>query len=304
MTRGERAARIANAYAEAYLASTHDQRFEANSYAKAFLEDQIKLLKNRLGYFERALLDFAEMEKTVDNDFQERSSIAENSLAAANATLGQVVSERIKNEELWRQVENAIAINFPQLLSNGAIGTLQAKRKDLAAQYQSKIGNFKPGYPEMVDISNAIKELDRQLAVEVKNVKSTLKAAYELSLALEDAMKARVQALREEILDFQGYSIQNILKREVDTNRGLYNNLLQRYKEVEIAGGVGTSNVFVVEKAGQPLSPSWPRVGRNLLISLVLGFGAGVGLAILLEMLDDRVRAPEEIEQLTGLPKR
>ena len=115
-------------------------------------------------------------------------------------------------------------------------------------------------------------------------------------------MKARMDTLREEVLILQKKGTQhNILKREVETNRGLYNSLLQRYKEVDIAGGVGTNNIFVVDKARTPGSPSEPKVGMILALSLAAGFGAGVGIALLLELLDDRIRAPEEVEQLTGL---
>ena len=101
----------------------------------------------------------------------------------------------------------------------------------------------------MVQISNKMKEIDRQLAAEVKTIKNSLKAAYESSLAQENEMKARIETLREEVLDLQKKGIQhNILKREVETNRGLYNSLLQRYKEVDIAGGVGTNNIFIVDE--------------------------------------------------------
>ena len=295
-----RAQQIANGYSDAYVASNLDKRFEANSYAKTFLEDQIKQLKIRLEESEKALLEFAEKEKMVE--VNDRASIADNNLAAANTAIGLLISERIKNEQTWRQVENATAINLPQLLTNSVIETLRGKRKELETEYQEKLENYKPGYPAMVQISNKIREIDRQLAAEVKTIKNSLKAAYESSLAQENEMKARIEFLRGEVLDLQKKGIQyNILKREVETNRGLYNSLLQRYKEVDIAGGVGTNNIFIVDRAILPGSPSQPNVFRALMLSLVLGFGAGVGLAFFLEMLDDRVHAPEEIEQLTGL---
>ena len=295
-----RAQKIANGYADAFVASTLDKKFEANSYAKTFLEDQVQQLKIRLEESEKALLDFSEQERMVE--VSDKASISENNLAAANAAAGQLIADRMKNEQLWRQVENGTAINLPQFLSNSVIETLRGQRKALETDYQDKLENFKPGYPAMVQISAKIKEVDRQLAAEVKTIKNSLKAAYESSLAQENEMKARIETLRDEVLDLQKKGIRyNILKREVETNRGLYNNLLQRDKEVGIAGGVGTNNIFVVDRAVLPGAPSEPKVSRALMLSLALGFGAGVGLALLLEMLDDRVRAPEEIEELTGL---
>ncbi len=299
-TNPDRAKQIADGYADAYIASNLDKRFEANAYAKTFLDDQIQQLKIRLEESEKALLNFAEREKMVE--VTDKASSAENNLAAANAALGQLISERIKNEQSWRQLEQATAINVPQLLSNSVIEVLRGQRKALETEYQEKLENFKPSYPAMVQISKKIKEVERQLAAEVKTIRNSLKAAYESSLSQENEMKARIEALKTEMLDLQKKGIQyNILKREVETNRGLYNNLLQRSKEVGIASGAGTNNVFIVDRAERPDAPFQPNLSRSLMLSLALGLGAGAGLALLLEMLDDRVRAPEEVEQLSGL---
>jgi polysaccharide biosynthesis transport protein len=296
----QRAQRIANAYAEAYVASTVDKRFQANAYAKTFLDDQIKQLKIRLQESEQAVLDFAEREKMVE--VSEKSSGAENNLSAANTAIGQLISDRMKNEQLWRQVENGTALSLPQILSNHVIDTLRAQKKVYETEYQEKLENFKPSYPAMVQLSNKMREIDRQIANEVDTIRRSLKAAYESTLAQENEMKIRMDKLKDDVLDLQKKSIQyNVLKHEVETNRGLYNSLLQRFKEVDIAGGVGTSNVFIVDRAVTPGRPSEPNIPRFFAIGLALGFGLGAGLALMFELLDDRVRAPEEMEQLSGL---
>lgn len=295
-----RAQRIVIGLADAFINSNLDKRFQANTYAKTFLEDQAKQLKLRLEESEKALLEFGQKEQIVS--VTEKSNIAENNLAAANATLGNLAAERIKNYELWKQVEAAKAINLPQFLSNGVIDGLRAKRNSLETEYQEKLETFKPSYPAMVQITNKIAEIDRQLASEVNTIKRALKGAYESSLNQETEMKKRIDILKAEVLDLQKRSIEyNILKKEVDTNRSLYDGLLQRYKEVDIAGGVGANNVFVVEKATLPRSPSSPRIARSLMISFALGAMAGLGAAYLLEHIDDTVRNSEDLERITGL---
>jgi capsular exopolysaccharide synthesis family protein len=296
----ERAQKVANSYADAYIESNLDKRFEANAYAKRFLDDQIKQLKIRLEESERGVLDFAEREKMVE--VTDKASTAENNLLAANAAAGQLISDRMKSEQTWRQVESVTAINLPQFLSNPVIEVLRGQRKTLETEYQEKLESFKPAYPAMVQIRNKIKEIDKQLATETGAIRNSLKAAYESSLSQENEMKARIETLKGEALDLQKKGIQyNMLKREAETNRGLYNSLLQRYKEVDIAGGVGTNNIFVVDRAVVPGAPSEPNVPRAFMLSLALGLGTGVGIALFLELLDDRVRAPEEVEQLFGL---
>ncbi len=115
-------------------------------------------------------------------------------------------------------------------------------------------------------------------------------------------MKKQIETLKDEVLDLQKRSIEyNILKREVDTNRSLYEGLLQRYKEVDVAGGIGANNVFIVDKAELPGSASSPRMLQALLLSLALGLAVGLGAAYVLEILDDTLRSVEELERVTGL---
>ena len=246
------------------------------------------------------MLDFAKKEQIVD--VNDKASIAESNLAAANGALGNLIAERTKNEQLWKQVEAAGDINLPQFLTNSVIEGLRGQRKALEVEYQEKLETFKPSYPGMVQISNKIKEIDQQIAAEAKAIKDSLKAAYESSLALENETKARITTLQQDVLALQDRSIQyNILKREVDTNRELYGSLLQRYKEVDVASGVGTNNIFVVDAAQMPGAPSSPNLMRSLRFAFLLGLGAACGVALLLEKLDDKVRSPEQVEQVSGL---
>ena len=296
-----RAQRIAEAYADAFIASNLDKRFEANSYAKVFLEDQLQQLKVRLEQSEKSLLDFGQKEEIIQTT--DKESIAETNLASANKELGNLIAERMKNEELWKQLELAKAIDVPQLLNNAVIANLQAKRSSLQTEYQEKLETFQPSYPAMVQLNNQIAEIDRQLSAVVNTLKSSYKAAYDASAEQETEMKNRIERLKQDVLDLQKRSIQyNILKREVDTNQSLYNGLLQRYKEVDIAGGVGANNVFIVDKATLPGAPSSQNLSRALLTWFALGLMAALGLAFLLERLDDTLRSPEEVERALGYP--
>jgi len=296
----QRAQKVAAAFGEAFVASTLDKRFEANAFAKAFLQDQTQQLKNRLEESERSLLDFAQKEQI--EVVTERASIAETNLAQANAALTAVITERIKNEQSWKQLQSAKALDLPQLLTNSVIDGLRGKRKLLEADYDEKLELFKPAYPMMVEIKNKMNEIDRQIKVEVGVIKDSYQNAYEALRAQEGEFQARVETLKKEVLDLQNRSVRyNILKREVDTNRTLYNDLLQRYKQVDIAGGVGANNVFLVERPGVPGAPSSPNVKRALMISLLLGLGCGLGAAYLVELLDDVVVSVEEAERLTQL---
>lgn len=296
-----RAQRVANAFADAFIASNIDKRFEANVYAKAFLEDQLAQLKLKLEEAETAVIAFAEKEEFVITS--EKASIAEANLSAANGALGGLIADRIKSEQLWRQVENVDALNLPQFLLNPVIQGLRSARNTLDGEYKEKLQTFKPGYPAMIQIQNRMKEIDRQIVTEVKAIKESHKAAYEQALQQESEMRTRIETLRVETLDLQRRGIQyNNLKREANTLRTLYEGLLQRHKEVDVAGGVGANNIFIVDRASVPGAPSSPNISRALMLSLMLGLGGGFGAAYLLERLDDAVRSPDDVERLSGLP--
>jgi polysaccharide biosynthesis transport protein len=295
-----RAQAISIGLGQAYIAANLDKRFEANSYAKTFLEDQIKQLKLRLEEADRNLIEFSEREQMVI--VTEKSSIAENNLAAANSALGTLVSERIKNEQLWKQVSSADAISLPQFLTNQVVAGFRDRRNLLVTEYQEKLQTFKPSYPAMMEISQKIKEIDRQLVNEVATIKNAHKGAFENSVSQEEEMKQRIEMLRTEVLDLQKRSLQyNLLKREVDSNKSLYDGLLTRFKEVDVAGGLGTNNVFIVDRAELPRSPSSPNFSRAFLFSMILGLGGGIMVAYVLSRLDDTYVSPEEVERTTGL---
>jgi polysaccharide biosynthesis transport protein len=297
----QRAQRVANGYAEVFVASNLDKRFDANSYAKTFLEDQVKQLGLRVEESERAVVEYAEREQMLDSS--DKLTLADQNLGIANNALGAANIERLKSEQLWRQIVDTNGMNLPQILSNASIDQLRQRRNALASEYEEKLETFKPDYPGMVQIRNKITEVDRQLATEVKSIRESLKAGFDNALKQENEMRKRVDDLRSEALTLQRKGIQyNTLKRDAETNRNLYNSLLQKLKQVDVAAGVSTNNVLVVDRATLPRDPSSPKILRALALALILSIVAGVALAYAVEMLDDRIKTPEDIEKATGLP--
>src|SRR5262245_4407161 len=189
----DRARRIANAYADAFVASNIDKRFQANEAAKVFLEDKIKQLKLRVEESEKALVEFAQKQQIIAVDVDEKTSVAESNLATINEELAALTSERAKNEQLWHQAEGADAINVPQLLSDEAMKDLLSERTKLNLEYQQKLKTFKPLYPAMVELRAKLEEIDRQVASQLVTLKESLKAAYETSLAREKEVRARAE---------------------------------------------------------------------------------------------------------------
>jgi capsular exopolysaccharide synthesis family protein len=125
-----------------------------------------------------------------------------------------------------------------------------------------------------------------------------VRAEYQAALSQEQMLKGQLSSLRTQTLDVDSRSIQyNILKREVDTNRELYNGLLQRFKEVGVAGDVRANNISVIDRAEAPLFRFKPSLGLNLAVGMLLGLMLGVLAAFVREFLDDTLKTPDDIEQ-------
>ena len=291
------AARVANAVAEAFIATNLERRFDASSYAKGYLEDRLAQLKQKLEDSEKELVAFAQKEQILSAT--NNQTLIEQNLGELNSAVGQAQGARIRAEARWRQAQAAVGAALPaEMLEGSNIRPLQERRSTLQSAYQEKLRLYKPEYPEMKQLQAQIDEVNRQIGAEIQGIKATVKAEYDAALTQETLLREQLTQLKVETLDLQNRSIQyNILQREVATNRELYDGLLQRYKEIGVAGGVSSNNISIVDRAQVPGAAYKPNLRRNLMIGLLVGLFLGVLLALLLEYLDDTVKTPEDIEK-------
>src|SRR5690606_31744253 len=290
-------ARVANALAEGFIAQQLERRFDASSYAKKYLEDRLRQLKSRLSDSERELVAFAQKENIVNTG--EGQSLVSQNLTELNAQLATAQANRIQAEARWREAAGSAGAALPaDMLANSIIRTLQQQRASLQAEYQQKLQVFKPEYPEMKQLEGQIAAVDKQIGQELANIRASVKAEYDAAMSQENLLTAKLASLRDQTLDVDNRSIQyNILKREVDTNRQLYDALLQRYKEIGVAGGVSANNIAIVDRALPPTSRYKPNLPLNLAIGLLLGAMLGVLTAFVLEFMDQTLKTPQDVEQ-------
>lgn len=289
-------ARVANAVADGFIASAIERKFDASSYATRYLEEQLRLMKGRLEESERALVAFATRENIVATD-ETGVSLEGRNLGALNAALAAAQDDRIRAQAAWRQVSGGGALPAAAI-ANSILNSLQQQRAGLQAQYQQQLQVYKPDYPSMQQLRGQIEELDRQIEQERGAVRASIRAEYDAAQARETMLTQQLAALRTQTLDVDKRAIDyNILRREVDTNRQLYDGLLQRYKEIGVAGGVGNNNISIVDRAIAPSGRFKPNLPLNLAIGLALGLALGALAAFVAEFLDDTLKSPEDVEQ-------
>jgi succinoglycan biosynthesis transport protein ExoP len=296
------AAEVANSVASVFINLNLARRLDATSYAKTFLQDRLQQIQAKLEESEKALVAFARKEELVKAD-DKSDSIDTQVLQGFTAALTQAQQDRIRAESLYNSIQGTAIEALPEVMDNKTIQDLKERKSKLETDYQEGLKVYKPAYPKMQQIAGQIAEINTMIGAETQNVRAAIKARYEAAKAQETALTAKLQESRHDILGVQDRSIQyNILKREVDTNRQLFEGLLQRLKEVGVAGGVGTNNISVIDKAEVPTSPFTPNPRRNLMIAVFLGLFGGVGLAFLFEHLDDTIKLSDQMEQQLGMP--
>ncbi len=293
------AADALNALAQNFIAVNLERRYDASSYAKTFLEERLAQTKARLEDSERALVEFQREQQIINVD--EKQSVLAQTLASYNAAAAKAGEDRLKAEAMYREFKENPE-SSPQMRENKSMAALREQRTKLQVEYQDLLRVYKPAFPKMQQLQASIDEIDRKIEEESQIVRRAIEGSYNVSVQQESSIKSKLESSKKDVLDLQGRSIRyNVLKREVDTNRSLYDGLLQRLKEVGVEAGVGTNNVSVVDSALTPAAPFKPNLTLNLQIAAVLGLLLGVGLAFFLDYLDDTMQHPEDMERISHL---
>jgi capsular exopolysaccharide synthesis family protein len=298
------AAAVANAVADNFVNMTLERRYNASGYAKKFLEERIQQVRANLEDSERRLVDYARERGIVD--FDDRLGSLRQTFNALNSALVQAQTERIEFESVYAQSQKGGPSSL-RVLENEAIQALKARKGELELAYQDNLKVYKPGYSKMRQLRGQIAELDEQIQNEIAAVAQTVDAAaradYAAKVDEEAKLQARVREVKSEILDLQNRSTDyQALKREVVTNRELYDGLLQRMKEVGVVAGLTTNNISIVDRAKVPTAPYKPNLRANISRALMIGLMIGILLAFLLEYLDDTVKTSQDVESRGRMP--
>jgi capsular exopolysaccharide synthesis family protein len=298
------AANVANAIADGFIDSAIQRRYQSSAYARNFLERQIAKTRGDLENSERALVAYAQKQGIINTSATgaegggDTNSLQGESLVKLNQALADATARRVAAEGAYRQSRSAGPT------ATAATSTIEIQRRvaELQAEYQQKRTFMKPDHPEMLSLRSQIAELNRQIAKEQAQISSghinDLLAEYRAAVSAENALRARVAKLKSDVLNLRGRSIQyTILQREVDTNRALYDGLLQRYKEIGVAGGIGLAPVSVVDRADPPSVPFKPNLFFNMLVGLGVGLLVGLAGAVGLEFFNDTIKSREDVRK-------
>lgn len=304
-------ANVANAVAKSYIEFNIESKFDATQQAREWLEKQLEEMKARVERAEEALNKYAaqngiifltEGASTASKDAHGENMITRK-LSELSSQLVQATSDRISREAMYREVEKGDADSISAVLNNLLIQALKRDYATAEAEYSQLSKVYKPEYPKMVRLREQINQIKNRVSAETAKTVSGIKSDYETALKRENYLTSTLEKYKTEALTLNERMVQyQILKRETETNRELYNGLLQRLKETGISASLTASNIQVLDRAEIPQSPHKPKKTLNLLLALVTGLFGGIGLAFFVEYLDNTVKQPDDVEKGAGLP--
>jgi succinoglycan biosynthesis transport protein ExoP len=294
------AAEIVNALGNVYIEQNFKTKFESTMRTSEWLSRQLADLQIRVETSQEKLVRYQKEKGILGLD--EKQNIVTSKLDELNRQLTQSQADRIVKEANHRMAEGG---NTEYLASTDGnlLEKLRAQKSDLEVQLAQASTQFGPSYPKVLELSNQIKQVERSIANEVDRIRHRARTDYQAALSRERMLQNALEAQKNEANQLNESAIDyNLLKRDVDSNRQLYEGLLQKLKEAGVTAGLRSSNVRVIDTARVPVSPSKPNIPRNIALGFFIGLFGGLMLAFVLETLDNTVTTPEQVETLSGLP--
>ena len=254
---------VANAFATEFIQANLQRKFDSSAYARSFVAEQLEEARARLESSERDLNAYAReagLIRTRDPS-NEDAAIAGSMTAASLMQLNQAANAaraaRIEAEARWN-AENAQPLFSSQsVLASPTVQTLMSRRAELQADLNAAQRRYLQDHPTVVRLQTELEAVQTSLTRAANEVRTSIRANYQAAAAAEQRLESQVNTLQGATLAEQDRSVRyNTLAREADTNRSLYDGLLQRYRTLNAAAGITASNIAIVDEADSPNLPS------------------------------------------------
>jgi len=298
------AADMANAHAKAYIDQNLEYKFSASKDATDWLSERLGEQRKKVEESEAALQRYKEEHDAVA--VEDRQNIVVQRLGDLNSAVTKAKTGRIEKEAQYNQlksIQGTPAVeSFPAVVANDYIQKLKSELGDLQRQQAQLSEKYGDRHPEMIKIRSAVQSTQAKLDLEVSKVVQSVEAEYQAALAQERSLVGALDSQKGEALSLNRKGIEySVLNREAESNRQVYEALLQRTKETGISGELKASNIRVVDTAEVPKWPILPRRQTDLTTAALSGLVLAIGLVFLFEYFDNRVKSPQELRAHLGL---
>jgi succinoglycan biosynthesis transport protein ExoP len=300
-TNPQLAARVLNAHLQNFVEQNFTSHYNATKQASTWLQSQLDDMKVQVEESEDAVHKYERENQiwTVD----EKQNITTQNLSEVNKELSTATADRIKKEAEYKIAKSGDVNSIPEVRDSVLIQTLTGKQADLREQYASEVSRTGPNWPTTQRLQDQIKSLDQLVENEKKNIVGRIEEEYNAAVGREKLLTSSLDQQKNDVSQMANKMVEyNIIKRDADSKKQIYDGLLQKLNEAGISAGLHSSNITIVDPAMVPSSPSRPNKTRNIMMAFLVGLVGGIGLAFLREYMDNTVKTPDDVELLARLP--
>jgi succinoglycan biosynthesis transport protein ExoP len=297
------AVQIVDRHVHDYVQMGIELRAQAGKSARDFLAGQLVEISRRVQDSEAVLNAYRHQKGIVSFGVEEKNVVAAQRMSDLNKTLTDVETKRMSAQAQMILVQAGDYESLPQVIANPVITSLEPEVRRLQAEYARLSASFNLAYPKLHEAKAQMDAAQKALTVEIRNVAKAVQRSYTAADAEEKRLQAEIDAEKAKDLAINDASLRDaVLVREVETNRQLYKNVLQRMQEMEVTEEAPLSNISIFDNAVVSRFPSSPKKLRDIAISALLALFAGIGLAFYADQRDDSLRSIEELEEFLHLP--
>ena len=295
------AADVVNQLANAYLDQFYKSQIQASTQISDFLASQLKELQAKVEESQHKLIDYQKENGIFGLD--DKQNIVTAKLDDLNRQLTAAEGDRVQKEVSYRLARSGQPELIAKLEPNNLVTKLRGQQADLENQMAQASVQLGPAHPKIVELSKQIAQARQSVDTEIGRVGKQITYEYKSAVGREQMLRHALEAQKQTADKLNANVIESdILKHEFETNRKLYEDLLQKQKEVSISASLKSSNIWIVDPARPPRRPAEPNILRNFALSLLFGILGGVLMAFGLGKMNEKISSLDQAAIASPLP--
>ncbi len=292
---------------EAFLDSNIERKVGKFKQTAKWLEESANKLKAQAEKAEQDLANYARTHNIYNTEGN--NTLSTEKLTRLHDQWLKAQQETMVKRSLYEEVKAGRVKDLPEAFADMVyksaprLATLQTQLAELEKKRAGLATKYGPDYPDVVENNEQITAVKEQITENTRLLERQMQADYERALSDEQTIKRQLETAKvEAVQQNQDGAEYNIKKQEVATNRKLYDDFMGKSNQANLQIQEQQNNLRVIQEAQLPLGPAGPNRFRAILLSLILSLGAGIGLALLLEYLDNTVKTVEDVVRYAQLP--
>lgn len=300
-----KAARIANAFADRYLAAQMQQKFDATREANTFLNTRLEELRTQVQDADAAVSNYRVANNLLST---QGTTLTEQEISAYNQQLATVKAQEAEERARLGTARAQLAAgsngdDVGEALDSAVIQALRAQRATLSGRVAEMNSRYGPRHPDMLRAQGQLADIDAQIQAEIRRIISNLVARVRVAQERTASVATSLGGARGTLAVNSAASVRlKELEGNAESVRTIYQSYLDRFKETGAQAGAEQADARIVSRASIPTEQSSPNVLLNVAVAIVLGLASGLAAVILAEMLDAGLATSEEVERKLGLP--